>query len=232
MTEKTHRLEIDWLKTVAGALAAISSAVLLSTLGAAGTIAGAAIGSVVLSTGSAIYSQGLARSRERLARAQSTALRRVGVSRADVEALVDEPDRLPWRERLARLPWKRIGLYAAGFFLAAVVAISAFEVIAGRSVASYTGGDDNTGDTTFSKLVGGGSDTPDDEPTGPGERPEDSDPDAPAPTTPQPDDTSSGTPEESSSPAPETSTSPTPEPVDPVVPTDPVPSAPTVAPQE
>ena len=231
MTEKPHRLEIDWLKTMAGALAAISSAVLLSTLGAAGTIAGAAIGSVVLSTGSALYSQGLARSRDRLARAQSTGLRRVGVSRADVEALVDEPERLPWRERLSRLPWKRIGLYAAGFFAAAVVTISAFELIAGRSVASYTGGDDSDS-PTISQFVGGGSGTPEEEPTGPGEQPEDTDPDAPAPATPQPDDTSSGTPAESPSPAPETSPSPAPVPADPVVPTDQVPSAPTVAPEE
>lgn len=48
MTEGTDRkLGIDWLRTIAGALAAVSAAVLLSTLGAAGTLIGAALGSVV-----------------------------------------------------------------------------------------------------------------------------------------------------------------------------------------
>ena len=39
--ESSTRLEIDCLKAIAGALAAVASAVLLSTLGAAGTILGA-----------------------------------------------------------------------------------------------------------------------------------------------------------------------------------------------
>jgi hypothetical protein len=78
------KLEIDWLKTVGGALAAVSSAVLLSTLGAAGTIIGAALGSVVVTVGGALYSQGLVRSRQRLAQAQTAALRKVGVAQAEV----------------------------------------------------------------------------------------------------------------------------------------------------
>ena len=56
MTDDTHKLEIDWLRTIGGALAAVSSAVLLSTLGAAGTIIGAALGSVIVTVGGALYS--------------------------------------------------------------------------------------------------------------------------------------------------------------------------------
>jgi hypothetical protein len=82
-TDEKPRLEIDWLKTVAGALAAVSSAVILSTLGVAGTIIGAAVGSVVISLTSSIYNASLARSRERV-KAQAAALAKVGVAQAEV----------------------------------------------------------------------------------------------------------------------------------------------------
>ena len=181
------RLEIDWLRTLAGALAAVSSAVLLSTLGAAGTIIGAALGSVVVTIGSALYSQGLARSRQRIARAQTGALRKVGIAQAevrrasrhqgdeavveghlghadqrlaearlDLDAAVQEPATLAWGERLALLPWKRLALLAGGLFLVVVVAITAFELVAGRSVSSYTGGTSGSGGTSITHVTGGG----------------------------------------------------------------------------
>jgi hypothetical protein len=85
MTEDNDaKLEIDWVKTIAGALAAVSSAVLLSTLGAAGTLIGAALGSVIVTVGGALYSQGLATSRQQLARAQSAARLHVGIAQAEL----------------------------------------------------------------------------------------------------------------------------------------------------
>ncbi len=85
MTPDTpQKLEIDWLKTTGGAFAAVSSAFLLSTLGAAGTIIGAALGSVIVTVGGALYSQGLARSHQRLAQVQTAAMRKVGVAQAEV----------------------------------------------------------------------------------------------------------------------------------------------------
>ncbi len=82
--DSPQKLEIDWLKTAGGAFAAVSSAFLLSTLGAAGTIIGAALGSVIVTVGGALYTQGLARSHQRLARVQSLAVRKVGVTQAEV----------------------------------------------------------------------------------------------------------------------------------------------------
>jgi hypothetical protein len=78
------RLDLDWSKTLAGALAAMSSAVLLSTLGAAGTLIGAAVGSVAATVGTALYAQGLVKSKERVAQAQETALNKVGAAQAEV----------------------------------------------------------------------------------------------------------------------------------------------------
>jgi hypothetical protein len=235
--DPSPKLDIDWLKTIAGALAAVSSAVLLSTLGAAGTIIGAALGSVIATVGGALYSQGLARSRERLAQAQSLALRRVGIAQAEVRranrhqgddpavdahlahaderlgeakaelgAIADEPPAAGWRERLVVLPWKRISLVAAGLFVTAILAITAFELLAGESVSSITGGTDGDGGPTITRI-GGGSDTsrddraPSDDTATPSGEPS-SEPSDEASPTDEPTDEPSESPSESTTPTP------------------------------
>jgi hypothetical protein len=235
--DPSPKLDIDWLKTIAGALAAVSSAVLLSTLGAAGTIIGAALGSVIATVGGALYSQGLARSRERLAQAQSLALRRVGIAQAEVRranrhqgddpavdahlahaderlgeakaelgAIADEPPAVGWRERLVVLPWKRISLVAAGLFATAILAITAFELLAGESVSSITGGTDGDGGPTITRI-GGGSDTsrdpraPSDDTATPSGEPS-SEPSDEASPTEEPTDEPSESPSESTTPTP------------------------------
>lgn len=257
----TEKLQIDWLKTIGGALAAVSSAFLLSTLGAAGTIIGAALGSVIVTVSGALYSQALARSHQRLARAQVAALRKVGVAQAEVRragrhqgddeavdahlahaeerldrakddlgALADEPDGPGWRERLALLPWKRILLVAAGLFVAAIVAITAFELVAGRSVSQITGGSEGGGGPTISR-VGIGDDAGDDS-----TRPDDAPVEDPAAPTGAPSDDSPDQPgateEPSVEPAPEPEpTTPAPTPTapptsEPVLPSEPAETAP------
>jgi hypothetical protein len=90
MSEQRDRFEINWVQVSASALAAVSSAVLLSTVGVAGTIIGAAIGSLFATAGSSIYSHYLRISQERVARAQAAALERVSRARASVSgAAVD-----------------------------------------------------------------------------------------------------------------------------------------------
>jgi len=194
------RLDLDWTRTAGGALAAVSSAVLLSRIGAAGTIIGAALGSVVVTVAGAFYSQGLERSRQRLGQAHTLAAARVGSAQAEVrrasrrqtgpgsssadpaarsdlqhaeENLADaqrDLDRvsdeaadpragLSWRDRLAVLPWRRIAWGAVAVFALAVVLITAFELVTGRSVAAYTGGTHSSGGTSLTRLTdsGGGS---------------------------------------------------------------------------
>lgn len=242
------RLEIDWTRTAAGALAAVSSAVVLSRIGAAGTIIGAALGSVVATVASALYGQGLERSRERIAQAHAQAMQRVGAAQAEVrrasrrragadadpaahsdlqhaqEHLVEAQRDLDavagdassavasptWRDRVAALPWRHIALIAAALFVLTVVLITAFELLAGRSVASYTGGTHGSGGTSISQLdgsAGGSSPTPEPTPSttpsdGPGSTTE------PTPTAPTPSE--AATPSASpSAPAPTPTTSPT-----------------------
>ena len=88
-------------------MAALSSAVVLSTLGAAGTLIGAAVGSIVVTVGGSVYSHYLSVSRERVASARSAALRRasrarggsgavpVGGTEAVTRTIAASPDRYP-----------------------------------------------------------------------------------------------------------------------------------------
>lgn len=172
---------IDWPRVLAGALAAVSSAVLLSTLGAIGTIVGAALGSLVVSVATSVYARGLSKSRERMAQAQEAALRRVGVAQAEVrraqrrpdtgatdahleraneslagarDELSTDPEPPTLLDRLRQLPWRRVVLGAALTFVVALVAITAFELIAGRPVASYTGGTDSDHGTSIGGVDG------------------------------------------------------------------------------
>jgi hypothetical protein len=178
-TEQRHRLEINYVQVVASALAAISSAVLLSTVGVAGTIIGAAIGSVFATAGSAIYSYSIRLSRERVARAQAAALARMqaaragmitrsmdrpGAERADVpEEAAPAKEPPAWREALRGLPWKWIALIAVGVFVVAMIVILCFELIVGRSVSQITGGTKDTGHRT--SIPGLGSTAPAHTPT-------------------------------------------------------------------
>lgn len=89
MSSDQRKLEISWVQVSAGALAAVSSAVLLSTVGVAGTIIGAALGSLAATVGSTVYSHYLAVSRDRVA-AAAAARSHVRRARGDVgEAVAD-----------------------------------------------------------------------------------------------------------------------------------------------
>ena len=230
-TESPPQLDIDWLKTLAGALAAVTTAVLLSTLGAVGTLIGAAVGSVAATVGSAVYAQGLARSRHAVLKAQETALNKVGIAQAEVrraarhegteqeahleladERLGEAKDELDvaaptWRERLAGLSWRRIGLITAGTFAAVVIAITGFEALSGRSVSSYTGGSDKDQGTTLGGVTGNsGNNSKPDKPTPtpsdfetPSQSPSESPDETP---TSEPSDTTTETPTPSPTPAP------------------------------
>lgn len=271
-SDNSDKLEIDWLKTLAGALAAVSTAVLLSTLGAAGTLIGAALGSVVVTVTSALYGQGLARSRRRVAQVQETALFKVGVAQSEVrraarrrgndealeshlqhaderldEARADLDTDLDagldtdlggaaWGDRLRGLPWRRIAIVTAGLFVAAMVAISAFEVLAGRTVSSYTGGGDSDGGTSITRINRDDTRGNDDAPQP--QQPDDPAGDAPSPA---PEPTDEGVPSEepstepsaepSAEPSPELSAEPSPEPSEePAEPAEPAEPTPTPVP--
>jgi hypothetical protein len=164
VSDERRTLHIDWVQLTAGALAAVSSAVLLSTVGVAGTLIGAVVGSVAVTLGNAVYSHYLALSKERVAAAKTAALVRAGhpssaPTRLDAEPeRAEQPAKVSWREAVTGLPWKRIAAAATAVFLLAVGAILAFELVTGRAVSTYTGGSRDHGHarTSIPGLGGGG----------------------------------------------------------------------------
>ncbi len=252
-TDERPRLEINWVQSTGGALAAVSSAVLLSTFGVAGTLIGAALGSLVITVGGAVYSYSIRATRQRVAMAQTVAAARIGLAQARVReasdevaegraraaddaveglaeaevdldraraALRDGPEaadpRLDWRSVLGALPWKRLAAGATAIFVAAMLAILAFELVTGRAVSSFTGGSDPDRRTSIPGLSGGGDSTKE-----------------------QPQDEQSGDPSDDASPTEDVTdevdptvdptVEPTVEPTDPI-PSEPVPTEPTVVP--
>jgi hypothetical protein len=155
MNDEKPKVEVNVVQVVASALAAVSSAVLLSTVGVAGTIIGAAVGSVIATVGAAVYSYSLRISRERVQAAQAAAVARMtrartGVHTRPVELEEKLPDegRPPWREALARLPWKWIAVVSGAVFVVAMIVIVSFELITGRAVSDVTGGTSGAGHRT------------------------------------------------------------------------------------
>ncbi|MCB0908981.1 MAG: hypothetical protein KDB63_17895 [Nocardioidaceae bacterium] len=172
---------------VAGsALASVSGAFLASWLGVAGTLIGAALLSIVATVGSATYTYSLRRGRQvvRWGRGERT---------------VRELPRVSWRRGL---PWPRVALASVAVLAIALVSLTAFEGVTGKSVSALATGSDKGG-TTIAQAVGhiaGGSSSRDGEPGTP----------APSPSqTPTPTPTSDPSPAPTEQPTPTQPPAPT-----------------------
>lgn len=233
MKERRGLFGLDWVPVVAAALASVSSAVILSTLGASGTLIGAAVGSIVATVSSAMYTRGLQTSREKVAVVfQGGAVGEVSVEEAEQlaaeGALADDQvneealdmasgaaERRTLGQRFAAINWRKVAPWAIGTFVVVMVAITAFEMIGGKPVSSLTGGSDGKG-TSISRLVDRDGNKPRDRQKRPEQEPSKSG------STEQPGDDN-----QSEQPAPEPTETPSQEPSSgptetPVVPTEPV----------
>jgi hypothetical protein len=96
MTQQQKKTEkestLDLVKVAAGAVGAMASAVLLSTLGAAGTITGAALGSVIVTVAGSMFSKGVDVSKQGVTAAQALAARRLAQARSQVGAAAQDMD--------------------------------------------------------------------------------------------------------------------------------------------
>ncbi|PPK98702.1 hypothetical protein CLV92_101402 [Kineococcus xinjiangensis] len=150
-------LTLNWVQIVGGALAAVTAAVLLSTLrslGWVGTLLGAGIGSLAASVGTAVYAHYLARSRQRLVEAARRARRGSGgPPDAEAEAVLREALR---QERAVAPRGSRALRYGAvpavGAFLLAVAVIAGFEFATGQSLAARTGGAERDATSTEQRV--------------------------------------------------------------------------------
>ena len=99
MTQQQQKTQkessFDLVKVAAGAVGAMASAVLLSTLGAAGTITGAALGSVIVTVAGSMFSKGVDVSKQGVSAAQALAARRVAQARSQVGRAAEDMDDSP-----------------------------------------------------------------------------------------------------------------------------------------
>jgi hypothetical protein len=164
---------LDPTKLVATAIGSVLAAVVLSKFGVAGTIMGAALGSVVSTIGTEINEHYLSRSSRRLRELRAAQRRavqaRAGADAGQAQAGADAgqapagPDagQAPasasagW-QRPAWLSWKALAAVGIGGFLIAMLVITAFELAVGEPLAGLVGNQVTSGrSTTFGEVARG-----------------------------------------------------------------------------
>ncbi len=190
--------DLSWLQIVVGALAAMTSAWIASTLGVGGTIIGAAIGSLVIPISSALYGRTLDKGRVLVVRTDRGTVVQERVEGGNETEIVDEVADANPRVRdasvinePARLRWKTILLTSVVVLALAVAAMGAYELISDQA---YGGRPDNA---RIGNPFGGAPATDDPTPTPTATEPTSIEPTAtPTPTeaTPTPTPTASPSP--------------------------------------
>jgi hypothetical protein len=151
---------IDIPKVIAGTLAAVSAAVVGSFLGVAGTLAGAAVVSVIGSVGTEVYQRSLNKGVKHLQAftpafiKAPAAVGTPGVAAATEEDLPSHT--VPEAERASRqIRWGRVAMIAGALFVLAMGSVTVAELITGKSVASTVGSSSGGGTTVGSLFEGG-----------------------------------------------------------------------------
>jgi hypothetical protein len=135
-------------KLLAGALAAVSGAVVASFFGVEGTLIGAALVSLLVAPAEAVYTHSLASAHSV---ARRSLVRRVGGQAGASEEGASEADPQPIR-------WQRVAVAAVLAFGIAVVAITGVEAVANQPLASLFGTQPRPGGSTSLGVVVAGAD--------------------------------------------------------------------------
>lgn len=141
-SEQPERLSLSATQILASGLAAASATVAASYFGVAGTVIGAALGSVVSVVGGAIYTYSIKQTRSRVRQTLDVAV----AQRFSVRV---RPERQPLSTRarpvLTALNPRRLGLAAAGLFLLVLAATTGFELASGQPLAATVSGKHGSG---------------------------------------------------------------------------------------
>ncbi len=229
---KDRTLGLSTAQVTGSALAAMSGAFFVSWAGTAGTLIGAAVGSVIATVGAATYTYSLRRTSEAAKRTAALVKQRALVTGAlprsvaqgplredgneartltiDADAppsAVEEPAEVETRTRRWDLPWAKVALVSLAVMVVGMAGITAIEAVTGKPISSLLGKDAGTG-TTVGHVVGdGGSSTQQDR------TPKQQDTPAPQESQPSSEPSSEPTPEPQA-PDPTTVPDPTTEPND------------------
>lgn len=161
-------LQLSATQVAAGALASVSSAVVASFFGLAGTLIGAALASVISTVSAALYSTSLRKTNEKLRTARSQLTGRqapvadtaVAPAAPATPATQVLPAHLDPRRAPARRPrprWTRVAVYAAAVFAIAMGVITGIELIGQKPVSALVGGTQTSQETTLSAITNASS---------------------------------------------------------------------------
>jgi hypothetical protein len=186
--DKPQGGQLSATQIAAGALAAVSSAVVASFFGLAGTLIGAALASVISTVSAALYSSSLKKTNEKLrrARGQLTGRQspveetRVAPAAADTPATQVLPAHLDPRRapaRRSRPRWTKVAVYAAAVFVVAMGIVTGIELIGQKPVSALVGGTQTSQETTIGAITNASSSSSSDEQ-------QDEDPSSPTTTAP------------------------------------------------
>jgi len=181
-------LQLSATQVAAGALASVSSAVVASFFGLAGTLIGAGLASVISTVSAALYSSSLRKTNEklRIARSQLTGRQspvadtEVAPAAADTPATRVLPAHLDPRRapaRRTRPRWTRVAVYAAAVFALAMGIVTGIELIGQKPVSALVGGTQTSQETTIGAITNASSSSSSDEQ-------QDEDPSSPTTTAP------------------------------------------------
>ncbi|KFZ84231.1 hypothetical protein ED92_10065 [Amycolatopsis sp. MJM2582] len=155
-TEKTEKTEKQGriIQVTAAAMAAITAALLGSTLGVAGTVAGAGLASVITTLGGELYLRSLQRTKDAALKARVVLTvpgRRRVLDPGEEETVRLKPseDEEEPTGRKFKPRWAVIAGVSVVAFAVALVAITGFEGATGKTFGGGTG-------TTIGKIIGGG----------------------------------------------------------------------------
>jgi len=155
--EKEKMSGLSAVQLTAGALAAVSSAVVASFFGVAGTLIGAAVASVISTVSATLYSQSLQRTNERLRRVRQQVTRRTPTREVtgtpETAVLPAHLDPRSERARRFRIRWPRVAVYAVGVFVLAMGIVTGIELVGQRPVSALVGVAETSRTTTLGALT-------------------------------------------------------------------------------
>lgn len=166
--DQAKGLQLSATQVAAGALASVSSAVVASFFGLAGTLIGAALASVISTVSAALYSSSLRKTNEklRIARSQLTGRQSPVADTEDAPAPPAtpatqvlpahlDPRRAPARRLRPR--WTRVAVYAAAVFALAMGIVTGIELIGQKPVSALVGGTQTSQETTIGAITNASS---------------------------------------------------------------------------
>ena len=165
--------EVSWLQVAVSALAAVTAAWIASSLGVAGTLIGAALGSSVVTISSAFYGRTLDKGKTLIVQTAGGTIVQRAVEEGEIAEAFEQAEEVGGSpvtgaqvvddEQPRRLHWKTILATTALVLAIAVGLMGAYEVVTGDS---YGNRSDNP---RIGKIFGGsgsqGKDEPDPKPT-------------------------------------------------------------------